>query len=151
MFKKIIIYSIVFVFTFVSNGFSLCIDNAKANLRSGAGTNHGITWKVFKYMPLKKVSSKKVKKKTWYQVKDIDGDIHWISASSVTTKYMCGVVKKDNVKVKIKPASSSQNALISPAQKYYSFKVITKKKKWVKVADVNNNYGWIPKNLLWIQ
>ncbi|MBF0472170.1 MAG: hypothetical protein HQK91_02310 [Nitrospirae bacterium] len=151
MTKKIFLLSIIFIFANTLNGYSLCVDKHEANLRSGAGAKFGVTWKVFKFMPLQKVSAKKVKKKTWFRVKDIDGDIQWVTASSITSSYKCAVVNKDNVNVKKSPKGSSKNASISPAKKYYSFKVITKKKNWVKVMDEERNSGWISKNHLWIR
>jgi SH3-like domain-containing protein len=151
MIKKIIFLSIIMVFGLTSNSFSLCVDKSQANLRSGPGAQYNLTWKIFKYMPIKKVSSKKVKNSAWYKVSDIDGDTHWISSRLVTSKYKCAAVKKDNVSVRKKPNDKSQKALISPAQKYYSFKVLKTQKNWIKVTDENNNSGWISRKMLWIQ
>lgn len=40
---------------------------------------------------------------------------------------------------------------LSPAKKYYSFKVLKRKGQWVKVKDEWGNTGWIHRNFLWIR
>ena len=40
---------------------------------------------------------------------------------------------------------------MSPALKYYSFKVLKTQGKWVKVVDEYGDEGWVYRPLIWIQ
>jgi len=39
----------------------------------------------------------------------------------------------------------------SPASQYYSYRVISRKRGWVKLRDEWGATGWIRKDLLWIR
>ncbi|MBT9537953.1 MAG: hypothetical protein IVZ94_07450, partial [Nitrospirae bacterium] len=51
--KKItIVLNIILLGIFISNyADALCVNVPNANLRSGPGTNYGIAWEIYKYMP----------------------------------------------------------------------------------------------------
>ena len=147
--KNKFILLMVFSFLIILSNYShaLCVNVAEANLRNGPGTKYEKTWEVFKYMPF----SKQTKKGNWYKVKDVDGDTHWIYRKLVTNKIQCAVVKVDKANIRSGPGKGySQNAL-SPALKYDSFRVLTRKSSWVKVKDEFGDTGWIFRKLLWIQ
>jgi SH3-like domain-containing protein len=147
--KKLLAYFTLFslVFLFMDNAYSLCVRTSDANLRSGPGTKYKKTWEVFKYMPLKKIGSQG----NWYKVKDVDGDMHWVYHTLVTDTYKCAVVKIKKANVRNGPGTKYRKNLLSPALKYYSFKVIDTKQSWVKVMDEYDDKGWIHRNLIWIQ
>jgi SH3-like domain-containing protein len=147
--KQTLLMMLAFVFLLAAGGTAnaLCVSAPEANLRSGPGTNYEKTWEVFKYMPLKRVS----KKGLWYKVRDVDGDIYWVYGPLITSKYKCAVVKDDKANVRTGPATTYKQTKISPALKYYSFKVLKIKGQWVNVMDEYGEKGWIYKPLLWIQ
>jgi len=132
---------------FSSNSFALCVNVSEANLRSGPGTKFAKTWEVFKYMPFKKLS----RKGSWYKVKDVDGDMHWVYTKLVTGNFKCAVVKVDKANVRSGPGEKFGKTAMSPALKYDSFKVIKTQSPWVKVIDEFGDSGWIFRKLLWIQ
>ena len=136
-----------FLFFFNGNAYALCVKTADANLRNGPGTKYKKTWEVFKYMPLMKIGSQG----NWYKVKDVDGDIHWVYHTLVTDKYKCAVVKIKKANVRSGPGTNYKMNILSPALKYYSFKVIDTKQSWVNVMDEYDDKGWIHINLLWVQ
>ncbi len=147
--RMILIFNVVFILLYilVNNASALCVNVPKANLRSGPGVNHEKTWQVFKYMPFKKLA----RKGNWYKVKDVDGDIHWIYRKLVTNKFRCAVVKVEKANVRSGPGTKFKKNILSPAFKYYSFKVLDIKGSWVKVKDEYGDTGWIFRKLLWIQ
>ena len=147
--KKVLVVTFVLIGFFISINYAdaLCVNVSEANLRSGPGTKNDKTWEVFKYMPFKKLS----KKKSWYKVKDVDGDIHWIYNKLVTNKFKCAVVKVGEANVRTGPGTGYGKNALSPALKYDSFKVIKVKSSWIKVADEFGDTGWIFRKLLWIQ
>ena len=139
-----VLFSIIIL---VNYSHALCIQVAEANLRSGPGTKYEKTWEVFKYMPFNKISQKG----SWYKVKDVDGDVHWVYKKLVTSKFKCAVVKVDKANVRSGPGTKYSTNALSPALKYDSFKVISTKPSWVKVVDEFGDTGWLSRKLVWVQ
>jgi len=138
---------VLLLFITLNDAYALCVNVPKANLRSGPGTRYERTWQVFKYMPFKRLA----RKGNWFKVIDVDGDIHWIYRKLVTDKFKCAVVKVDKANVRSGPGTNYEKNILSPAFKYYSFKVLKIKGSWVKVEDEYGDTGWIFRRLLWIQ
>jgi SH3-like domain-containing protein len=151
MMKKIFTVFTLILAVIISTGIAnaLCVKVPKANLRTGPGTNYGIAWEIYKYMPFQKVGVSL--SGDWYAVSDIDGDVNWIHKSLVTDRYRCAVVKTEEVNVRTGPGTNYSRSSMSPAKQYYSYKVIKKKGGWVKVKDEWGNTGWIHKSYLWIR
>ena len=139
----LILFSMIF---FADISYALCVKVSDANLRSGPGTKYKESWKVFKYMPFKKLS----KKGNWYRVKDVDGDKHWIYSKLVTNKFNCAVVKVKKANVRSGPGTSYSKNALSPSFKYESYKVLKTKSSWVNVINEYGEKGWISRKLLWI-
>ena len=146
--KKLSSFLIVVFFVLIqhTSASALCVKTSEANLRSGPGTGHEKTWAVFKYMPFKNIK----KKGSWYQVKDFEGDMHWIYQKLVTDKFNCAVVKVEKANARTGPGTKYKKSSLSPAAKYDAFKVLKRKGKWVKVLDEFGETGWIFRKLLWI-
>ncbi|KJR41178.1 protein of unknown function DUF1058 [Candidatus Magnetoovum chiemensis] len=130
-----------------NSAYPLCVSKKEANLRSAPDANAQKTWEVYFYMPFEKIGEKG----EWYNVKDVDGDTHWINKSVVSSDFKCAVVSKPFANIRTEPKTSAPKAPLKKVDKYYSFKVAEIKDKWVKVEDELGNKGWISKNLLWIQ
>lgn len=126
---------------------ALCIKVPEANLRKGPGTNHEKSWEVFKYMPFQKIG----KKGGWYQVRDVDGDQHWVYGKLVTDSMRCATVKVDSANVRTGPGTNFETLFATPVDKYYCFRVLETRGDWVQVEDEMRNKGWVYKPLLWIQ
>jgi SH3-like domain-containing protein len=128
---------------------ALCVIAQKANIRSGPGTQYEVIWQVYKYMPLEKAGESSPG--GWFAVKDVDGDVNWISKNLVTNNFRCAVVKKTAVNVREKPGVRYGKTQWSPAEKYYSFRVLQRKGSWVKVKNEWGEIGWVHKDYLWIK
>ena len=126
---------------------ALCIKAKKANLRSGPSTKKQVTWEVFKYMPLQKLK----KKGSWIQVKDFEGDKHWVFKSLVTTKFKCVVVKVDKANLRTGPGSKYKKPSDLPSvDKFTVFKLNKIQGKWAKVTDSFGDSYWVFRKLVWI-
>lgn len=149
--KKMNSVLLAVIFSLLTAGYAnaLCVNAQKANLRSGPGTNYGIAWEIYKYMPVAKVGVSLSGE--WYAVSDVDGDVNWIYKRLLTDKYKCAVVDMDEVNVRTGPGTNYSKSPLSPAKKYYSFKVLKRKGQWIKVKDEWGNTGWIHRNFLWIK
>jgi SH3-like domain-containing protein len=149
--KKIVLLLPVFLITvfFLNSAHAVCVKVAKANLRTGPSKNYEKAWEVFKYMPFLKVGASN--SGSWYAVRDVDGDVNWIHKDLISSKIKCAVVKKAEVNVRTGPGTGYSKSPLSPATQYYSFKVLKRKGKWVRVQDEFGNIGWIHVDYLWIQ
>jgi SH3-like domain-containing protein len=143
------VFLIFFLFHSGPHADALCVKTAKANIRSGPGTNYETIWQVYKYMPFEKVGVSVSGK--WYAVKDVDGDVNWIHKKLVTNGIHCATVIKDPVNVRKGPGMRYPKIYPGPAQQYYSFRVLKRTGLWVKVKDELGKIGWIHKKFLWIK
>ena len=122
---------------------TLCVKSAKANLRSGPGTNFRVTWEVHKYMPLVKVGQSG----EWIKVKDVDGDLHWVSQSVVTADEGCVTVKVDKATIRKAPNPKAPSWFI--VERYTSFKRVgSDKKDWVKLEHEGKTL-WASSTVVW--
>jgi len=132
-----------------SSAGAFCVRVSKANLRSGPGKNYKMAWQVYMYMPLEKVGESSDKK--WYAVRDCDGDTYWIHKSLVTRGYRCAVVNVDSARVRTGPGKRFQTVRESPARRYYTYRVISSKKGWLRLRDEWGDTGWVREDLLWVR
>jgi len=130
-----------------AQALAMCVSSPYANLRGGPGTNFEKTWEVLKYTPLQLLE----KKGKWYRIKDLEGDVHWVYAPLVTTKYKCAMIKGEKANIRKGPGTNFDQVEDSPGKQYYSYKVEEIKGDWVKVSDEFGTNGWISRALLWIQ
>jgi len=126
---------------------ALCVGVSEANLRQGPGTRHEKSWTVYKYMPLESLG----RQGRWYRVKDVDGDVHWVNRRLVTQAMRCAVVKAQRANVRTGPGTHHARAPLGTVERYYSFRVIGRDGRWVRVQDELRNRGWISRALLWIR
>ncbi len=126
---------------------ALCVSSPQANLRQGPGTHYAKTWEVYQYMPLKKIGQRG----KWLHVRDLDGDRHWVHKRLISKKLHCAVVKGARANVRTGPGTRYRQAAWSPIDAYYSFRIIDRSGRWVKVRDEVGNTGWITRSLLWEQ
>ena len=140
---------LLFILSSSVDAGALCVNVSKANLRSGPSTKYEKVWEVYKYMPFKKVGVSL--SGDWYAVQDVDGDVSWIYKKLVTEKYQCAVVKSEEVNVRKGPGTKYGKSSSGPAKQYYSFKVLKKQGRWVKVKDEWGVIGWVHADYLWIK
>lgn len=124
---------------------ALCVTSSEANLRSGPGTQYEVSWRVYTYMPLRKIAQRG----TWYKVADVDGEKHWIHRKLVSSKLRCGVVKRDRANVRKGPGTRYPQLDWSPVQRYYSFRVLRQSGDWMRIKDQYGDTGWIARSLTW--
>ena len=126
---------------------ALCVSKERANLRKGPGTKYRKLWEVYRYMPFKKLGSKKL----WYKVEDLDGDTYWIHKRLITTAYKCAAVKKEKANFRKGPGTKYKKVSWSGQPKYFSMKVLKRKGRWVFIQDEQGDRAWVHSSLIWIQ
>lgn len=140
------------ILSFTLLAFVLCASTAsakrlsvaveKANVRSGPGTSNEILWSVGKYYPVDIIN----KSGNWCQIRDFEGDTGWIYRS-LLKKIPAVIVKGDRVNVREGPGTSFK--VLFQAEKGVSFKLLKRKKKWLKVKHADGDVGWIHTGLVW--
>lgn len=143
-FKKILSFTLLALVlcagTASAKRLSVAVD--KANVRSGPGTNNEILWSVGKYYPVDIIK----KSGNWYKIRDFEGDIGWIYRT-LLKKIPAVIIKGDRVNVR--KGSGTSFKILFQAEKGVSFKLLKRKKKWLKVKHADGDVGWLHKNLVW--
>ena len=87
----------------------------------------------------------------WIQVKDVDGDIHWVHSQFVLKNIFCATIKIDYVDMREGPGEFYSH--IAYGRKYQSFLFGQRVGKWTQlIADSGDNYTvWIRSKQVWVQ
>ena len=123
-------------------GQQLCVNAARANLRAGPGPKFRVTWEVNRHMPLLQVA----KEGEWIKVRDVDGDLHWISDKLTTGKRDCVTVKADKANIRKAPNGKAETWFT--VEKYTSFRRVGQKDNWVKI-EYEGETMWVAQALVW--
>lgn len=98
-------------------------------------------------MPFQKLKQKG----SWIQVRDVDGDMHWLHTKLTTSNFKCAVVKAKQANLRTKPTTRAAKVPWGPAKKYYTYKILETKGDWLHVLDAANSKAWIHRKLVWVQ
>ncbi len=120
----------------------MAVSSEVANIRSGPSEQSEVLWQVERYYPLLVIE----KKDPWYRFKDLDGHQGWIHKSLLD--------KADTVVVRVRRANlrsgpGTENPIVFDAEKGTPFKILERKKDWLKVQHVDGDSGWIFRSLVW--
>ena len=126
----------------VAAGQNLCIKVARANLRSGPGTDAKRTWEVYENMPFVQLE----RRGDWLRVRDVDGDEHWVYRTLVDTGFQCVTVKAERANIRKGPGTNFDSWFT--VEKYTSFKKTGSEGPWVKV-EYEGETMWVYANLVW--
>lgn len=142
--KKVLLFTLLPLIlcagTASAKRLSVAVD--KANVRSGPGTNHETLWSVGKYYPVDIIK----KSGNWYRVRDFEGDIGWIHRRLL--KEIRAVIVKSDI-VNVRKGAGTGFRILFQAEKGVSFKVLKRKKKWLKVRHADGDVGWVHRSLVW--
>jgi SH3-like domain-containing protein len=138
----ILFISLLFAADAAAQSQRMAVASEVANIRSGPGTDSEVLWQVERYYPLLVIE----KKGPWYRFKDVDGHQGWIHKSLLNTT--ATVIVRVN-RANLRPGPGTQNAIVFDAEKGTPFKILERKKDWLKVQHVDGDSGWIFKSLVW--
>ncbi|MDH5477620.1 MAG: SH3 domain-containing protein [Nitrospinota bacterium] len=120
----------------------LYVEETKARIRSGPGTEYNILWEAPRYTPLESLA----KYKDWYVVRDFQKDVGWVHEESVR-KGKAAIVVQD--KANIRKSPDLKSPIVFVVEKHYLFRVIETKGGWLKIKDTDGEEGWIHEKLVW--
>lgn len=141
----VILFS-VFLIEFAFAAEPICVVRPHVSLRKGPGNDFPVSWAVPKYMPLLKIE----KKGAWYKVQDLEGEVHWVTATSVSGKVSCAVVKTKTAKLRKGPGIDHPLAELSSVDRYTPFRKIDRDGEWVQVKDSFSEIYWVHETNVWI-
>jgi SH3-like domain-containing protein len=123
-------------------GQQVCVKAPRAQMRAGPGTNFRVTWEVNRYMPLLQVA----KEGEWIKVRDVDGDLHWISEKLTTGQQDCVTIKAAKANIRKSPSNKAESWFT--VEKYTSFRRVGQKENWVKI-EYEGETMWVAQSLVW--
>jgi SH3-like domain-containing protein len=142
--RRILSLALIVVFVFFSpcNAKKLSVAVQKANIRKGPGTKYPILWSAGKYYPADIIK----KAGNWYRIKDFEGDIGWMHKSLL--RQIPAVIVKVGL-ANARKGPGKKYGVLFQAEKGASFKVLRKKKGWLRVQHADGEIGWIYNKLVW--
>lgn len=142
--KRIFLFTLLVLMLFVGTASAerLSVAASKVNVRSGPGTSHEILWSVGKYYPVDIIK----KSGNWYRIRDFEGDTGWIFRSLL--KKIPAVIVKGTI-VNVREGPGTNYRVLFQAEKGVSFKLLNRKKRWLRVRHADGEVGWIHESLVW--
>ena len=129
----------------------VCISKAKVDLRKGPGKKNAISWTVGKNMPFLKIAEGRDKQNSkWFQVRDLDGQKHWLRPGDITSKVNCAVIRTKKAKLRQGPGANFPEAELASVDRYTPFKKIDRDGDWVLLQDDYQGQYWANESSLWI-
>lgn len=135
----------IFIFLFFQFSWALCTKNNNVKLRRGPGSSSPISWVVSRYTPLVEIK----RLGNWVQVQDMDGELHWVHSSSVTSKIICVSVKYNSAKIRKTPGEQGELAEIVQIGRYTSLKRLDIQGEWQEVESSWGETFWINERAVW--
>ena len=122
-----------------------CVKVSMTHLRKSPSASSAKTWTVGRYTPLIRLK----RKGRWLQVKDLDGQKHWVQREKVSQELRCLMVKAPSFNVRTGPGSKYRLAKVKQVEKYMPLLRLEKKGDWYKVKDRFRNTYWIHRKGVW--
>lgn len=142
---KITIFIASVLFFLPSLSQALCVNGDHVNLRAKPDAKSKVTWIVGRNMPLMEVE----RKGAWMQVKDFEGERHWIHLRNVTSRVDCVVVRAKVANLRLGPGSQFAQTDLGYVKKYATFKKLGRDEEWLKVQDAFGQIHWAHETTVW--
>ncbi|KQP22531.1 SH3 domain-containing protein [Pseudorhodoferax sp. Leaf267] len=114
----------------------------EANMRSGPGTHHAVTWSLSRGYPLQVVA----RRGDWLQVRDVERDTGWVHRS-LTGKSTHMAVKARVANLRQQPRTSGR--LVGRLAHGDMVRTLERRGDWVRVRQADGRAGWVARRLLW--
>jgi SH3-like domain-containing protein len=112
------------------------------NMRSAPSLASKVLWQLGRGYPLKVIG----RKGNWFQIEDFENDRGWVARRLTSTK-LHSVVKAPRVNVRAGPGTNHR--VLRQAEYGDVFRVLSRRKAWVRVQGDDDRTGWIARRLLW--
>lgn len=130
----------------VAFGQAYCVTKSGARLKKTSSPKSPTSWRVPQYMPLQGTGKRKG---AYLEVKDVDGQVHWVNRSEVTTSKICVVVRVQLSRLRQGPGKSFQASPLGLADRYMAFLDLGGEDGWTQVEDEEGEKAWISVDHVW--
>lgn len=118
------------------------ISAREANMRSGPGTQHAVTWSLSRGYPLQVIA----RRGEWLQVRDYERDTGWVHRS-LTGKPSHKVVHVPVANLRQQP--QARGRLLGKMERGEIVRTLQRRGDWVQVQREGGQRGWVARRLLW--
>lgn len=125
---------------------SFCVTKPGIYLRKTASSKAAVSWQVPKYMPLLGTGKRQG---SFWEVKDVDSQVHWVAAHDVSTKISCLVVRVKSSRLRMGPGKSFQASPLGIADRYMAFSDLGGEEGWTQVQDEDGEKAWLSIDHTW--
>ncbi|MBW2527698.1 MAG: SH3 domain-containing protein [Deltaproteobacteria bacterium] len=115
---------------------------AEANFRAGPSTDERVRFIGLRYFPVKVLK----REGTWTYVRDFEGEKAWI-ASRLLSNQLTVISKAKRGNVRAEPTSKSE--IVYRMSRGWAFRVLERKKSWIRIGDESSPIGWVHQKLVW--
>lgn len=123
-----------------------CVTKSGARLRKTASAKAATSWRVPRYMPLQGTGKRQG---AFLEVKDVDGQLHWVQRNEVTTAKTCVVVRVQLSRLRQGPGKSFQASQLGLADRYMAFLDLGGEEGWTQIEDEDGEKAWIAIDHIW--
>ncbi|WP_437683900.1 SH3 domain-containing protein [Sorangium sp. So ce131] len=120
----------------------LSVNVPVANFRAGPSTSEPVEFTATRYYPVKVLE----REDGWCKIKDFEGDLAWV-AGRLLARVTTVVIKVSRGNVREAPTTSAEVAF--QVQRGEVFKVLGRKGRWLRVAALQGETGWVREDLAW--
>lgn len=132
--------------TSVAQARILCVKIDGGYLRKEPSRTADVSWKVPRMMPLRLIREKD----GWSEVRDLDGEVHWVFNNIVTEDFLCDVIKSPKaILYKDRQGDPDDKANQFTGEKFMPVRRIKVEGDWVSVQNGIGQNWWIEKKHLW--
>ena len=129
----------------------VCVTSTTVELHKAPSAQSPVSWIVGRNMPLLKVGEQRDKQKhTWFEVRDLDGEKHWVRPRDVSHKVFCTVVRSKVARLRQGPGKEFPSADLAQVDRFTPFKKLDRDGEWVQIEDEYEGRYWAHETNLWI-
>jgi SH3-like domain-containing protein len=125
---------------------AVCVTQPHTNLRKGPSAKDPVSWTVSENMPLLRLAQKG----GWSQVRDLDGQVHWVQSQNLSVRRSCAVIKSKSAKLRRGPNPKEPTADLEVVDKYTPFQKVDRDGDWLLVQDEYNGRYWVNETNVWL-
>lgn len=139
---------LIFIFTFSIPLWaqSFCTNRGGVRLRRSANPKAEVSWRVARNMPLQGTGKRHGR---WLEVRDVDGQKHWVASSDVSRQANCIVIKSRTSRLRTGPGSDFQASPLGQVDRYSTFVDLGGEDGWTQVEDDEGEKAWVNLDHVW--
>lgn len=144
--SRLVLLAFIFAFPLWAQAQAFCVNKSGTKLYSQASTKAAVSWKVPKHMPLFGTGKKQ---KGMVEVNDVDGQLHWVKRSELSSRSNCVVVKTNSTVMRSGPGKKFEPVYLGVVDRYAAFEDLGGEDGWTQVQDETGMKAWINLDHTW--